>query len=122
MSCDIHNDKWVMVDRINGHEARERNYERFAALAGVRGEEPTARGLPEDISESAQMFVDEWEDDAHHHSWLPIKRMADIMLSTSQGLSDFDKEFPMYCFFKIENRFRKPDYHKDYRVIFFFDC
>lgn len=100
-----------------------RNYERFAALAGVRGEGPSARGLPGDISESAQMFVDEWDGDGHNHSWLPIKQMADVMLSTSdEGLSDFDRDFPLYYFFGIENLTSKLNYHEDYRVVFFFDC
>ena len=128
MGCDIHicvekkhNGKWVMVNRIDGR-ARMRNYERFAALAGARGKGPAARGLPEDIPESAQMFVDEWEGDGHNHSWYPVKEMADIMVSTNdEVLSDFDKEFPLYYFFKIESR-GKPNYHEDYRAIFFFDC
>ena len=112
------------MDRIDNPQTSTRNYERFAALAGVRGAGPPAHGLPKDISESAQMFVDEWNGDGHHYSWLPSKQMADIMLSTSgdRELTDFDKQFPLYYYFKIENHDNNPDYHKDYRVIFFFDC
>ena len=47
-----------------------RNYEFFAALAGVRGDGPEPRGLPDDIAPLAQAWAESWEGDAHSHSWL----------------------------------------------------
>jgi len=47
----------------------DRNYEFFAALAGVRGEGPEPRGIPDDLAPLTQAFFDSWEGDAHSHSW-----------------------------------------------------
>ena len=45
----------------------QRDYRFFAALAGVRGEGPEPNGLPEDMSELAQDFVDGWRENGHSH-------------------------------------------------------
>ena len=42
-----------------------RNYDLFAALAGVRGDGPSPRGVPSDASPMARMGLAEWGDDAH---------------------------------------------------------
>lgn len=64
-------DRWVWW------RARERNYEVFNALAGVRGEGSglgyVTRGIPDDVSELAQLCIDEWAEDGHSHSWLSIR-------------------------------------------------
>lgn len=46
-----------------------RNYSLFAALAGVRGEGPQPRGLPQDVSEYVELERDGWGFDAHSVSW-----------------------------------------------------
>ncbi len=51
---------------------RDRNYELFAALAGVRGEGPAPRGLPDDISALAAMQTEEWGADGHSHTHYPL--------------------------------------------------
>lgn len=70
------------MERELGGQASERNYKRFAAMAGVRGAGPTPRGLPEDISESVAMFFDDWDADGHSHSWLGITEAVPIYLDT----------------------------------------
>lgn len=121
MGCDISalierkvGDKWVMVNRLHG-EATRRNYVRFAALAGVRGDGPAAKGLPDDISESGRLYADEWEGDAHSHSFLGAEEAARIFLATAHEPDNYAKNYPCSYFFEIE---REEDNH---RLVFWFD-
>ena len=57
--------------------ARHRNYERFAALAGVRGEGPEPKGLPEDASDLTRMVLDN-DSDLHSHTWYSLKEAVEI--------------------------------------------
>jgi hypothetical protein len=65
--------------------ARDRNYQRFAALAGVRGEGPEPRGIPDDVSDLARMRIDSDGEDGHSHSWLPIVDAARIFEQTGDN-------------------------------------
>lgn len=49
--------------------ARSRNYEFFAALAGVRGDGPAAKGLPPRLNGPTQQLVEDWSADGHSHTW-----------------------------------------------------
>lgn len=49
--------------------ARQRNYEVFAKLAGVRGPGPDPRGIPDDASDLTKLALDSWGRDGHSHSW-----------------------------------------------------
>jgi hypothetical protein len=56
----------------SGHvhwDVRGRNYDLFAALAGVRGPGPAARGVPDDVSDLAYLEIGVWGEDGHSHSW-----------------------------------------------------
>lgn len=55
-----------------------RNYNFFANLAGVRGEGPEPRGVPDDASETTQVLVEGWDCDGHSHSWCSLR---DFMLA-----------------------------------------
>lgn len=121
MGCDIHAlierkvcGKWVMVNRLNG-AGTNRNYRRFAALAGVRGDGPDAKGLPNDLSESGRLYADEWEGDAHSHSFLGVKEAAAIFLATAYELDNYAKSYPCIHFFEIE------DDEDEHRLVFWFD-
>ena len=141
MGCDIHlvverriaPDKWVAVNTMNGHHrspwhvkdgdyswsspaARERNYERFAKLAGVRGRGPDARGAPEDASETTRHLIDGWSTDGHSHSWLPITEATPIFVETASKLSDHDRKSPVAYFFGIEE-----EEAAEHRIVFWFD-
>lgn len=124
MGCDIHgcvernvNGKWVMVDRISD-KARDRNYRRFGALAGVREYGPPPKGIPGDISDSGKLFIDEWGEDGHSHSYLPLKTAANIFLSTEFKASEYMKNYPCATFFNIEDFDENIDL---YRLVFWFD-
>jgi len=57
---------------------RARDYEFFAALAGVRGEGPAPKGLPADISPRTVELVSSWGSDAHHATWYYAEEFAAI--------------------------------------------
>ena len=110
MGCDIHmaleklvKQKWIMVTRFPiNHPATHRNYRRFADLAGVRRNYSTAKGLPEDISESTKLFFDESEEDLHHYSFEDIVDAAKIFVRTHTQNHTYAMVFPYSYFFDIE--------------------
>ena len=122
MGCDIHiavekkvGDKWVMRDRLHYTKpSTNRNYPRFAALAGVRGDGPDPRGLPEDIGESTRLYRDEWGSDGHSDSWLPLKEACRAWLETDWQPDDFARKYPECHYFDVEDQ-------GEYRVVFWFD-
>lgn len=148
MGCDIHyvverrvskggplGDYWVGVStshhircRKHGKDntgfaipvAKEHNYKRFAALAGVRGEGPKPLGLPADISDLTKIEVNAWDGDGHSHSWLPISKAASVFLETEYvycgAPTEYEAKYPAAYFFGVES-----DDHKDYRLVFWFD-
>jgi hypothetical protein len=137
MGCDIHivlerkyGLRWIAADTFAGHAsnhrngwaspiATDRNYERFAALAKVRGEVGLVpRGLPPDISETTAMIFDEWEGDAHSMSWLTLDEAAPIFLATERGeVNDYITKYPKSHFFGVDEE-RHPQKH---RIVFWFD-
>jgi hypothetical protein len=95
-----------------------RNYRRFAALAGVRGDGPDAKGVPADVSDTAQFFIDRWEGDGHSHSWLEITEAAKIFADTESLNTKFATENPESYFFNVD----EPDLsERAYRIVFWFD-
>ena len=161
MGCDIHmvlekriKRRWVGVnafpyvhatvyafdDKAREHKSltgsthwqvRDRNYNLFAALAGVRGEGPLAKGVPDDVSDLAQMEIDRWGADGHSHSWmlmgeaLPIFIVAGqlgpqaaAVLSAFQNGTEHALDDYMENFWSIDPDSETLD---DYRLVFWFD-
>lgn len=102
---------WREADGLRD-AATNRNYSLFAALAGVRGDGPEPRGLPDDTSHTVKEQLYGWDCDAHSMSWLPLDEAAEVWRSTS-GVGIVD---PHQFFFGVS----KEDAH-NYRVIFWFD-
>lgn len=147
MGCDIHGwiewkptdpaygGRWVGVRPLTGN-ADDRNYERFAALAGVRGDGPEALGAPEDVSDTCRMEIERWDGDGHSHSYLPLPAALMIWKGTEHLLdgkiyrhheeSDgrYDArcrqftESPEYYYFGVVN---EPPRLAEMRVVFWFD-
>lgn len=120
MGCDIHG--WV-EKRVDGKwigyrplKDRDRNYDRFGALAGVRGLGPPQRGLPDDISETAKNESEEWGSDGHSHSWIPLKDALKIFTEHRYG---DDKHYSAYQAFDVDID-DEADFEK-YRLVFWFD-
>jgi hypothetical protein len=67
-----------------------RNYGFFSQLAGVRGEGPKPRGLPEDVSDMALWLSDSWGYDGHSHSWGTLEEIGGLIVA--HYLPDFIME------------------------------
>ena len=65
-------------------QARERNYDMFAALAGVRGDGPAPRDLPDDASDLTLLMADGWGEDGHSHSWMLMSEAMPIIVGSGQ--------------------------------------
>lgn len=146
MGCDIHglverriNKKWVTWITIghvtlSSYDRREneldsafpaalsRNYVRFAALAGVRGDGPAPKGVPEDASESARAIISGYGRDGHSHSHLLLAEAARIF-SETEGWRTWEtpdwygRKYPVAFFFGVDDA----DDLADYRLVFWFD-
>jgi hypothetical protein len=99
--------------------ATGRNYTRFAALAGVRGEGPDPKGFPADASELARMLEKEWDGDGHSFSHMSLEEATNIFTTTQDenSITDFGKKFPKYFFFGVEHE----DGFENFRIVFWFD-
>lgn len=153
MGCDIHivlerkyNNKWIGITDYSTnpyHLIREndkfkfkwycnlvtmRNYRRFAALAGVRGNGPEPKGIPVDISDLSLMIVNYWESDGHSHSFMSLKEASKILIDTLEIKdNEWDedslkmiKECSMMVIFGIDDD-NLDDNLDDYRIVFWFD-
>jgi hypothetical protein len=89
MGCDIHgwvekkkdqNNGWVAVCKLKNDD---RNYDRFAKLAGVRGDGPEPNGIPQDVAETTKLDIDSWDADGHSHTYLPLKDALKIFAETT---------------------------------------
>jgi len=120
MGCDIHGwvevrvgDKYIAVAELKD---RNRNYRRFAKLAGVRNynsdECKTPLGVPDDVSETTKYYIDKWGEDGHSHSYMSVREAMDIFNSTA----DEESQWPEYTFFDLE-----PEDIDNHRVVFWFD-
>lgn len=117
MGCDIHGwvekktDKgWVGIAELKDGE---RNYGRFTMLAGVRGDGPDPLGIPDDASQTTEHFIEEWGDDGHSHSFIPLTEAAQIFAATAFNSASKD---PIYDHFGVDG-----DGEQNYRLVFWFD-
>ena len=128
MGCDIHivverqwKGEWV-ASSIPHHSSPSinRNYDRFARLAGVRGPGPEPRGVPKDASQTTRYLVEELGRDGHSHSFYSLAEAMPIFLETGYEQGDFAKKYPEGFYFGIDHEARgsKPS---EYRIVFWFD-
>jgi hypothetical protein len=142
VGCDIHiiletkNEagKWVGEQHYNGISAEalgidkedrryvfwqilNRNYPLFAKLAGVRGDGPEPRGLPDDASELSRMVIDSWGLDAHSVSWGLLSEVGGLFLATINPKAMLEPDRHE----QIANLFNLSTTLEDYRIVYFFD-
>jgi len=67
-----------------------RDYELFAALAGVRGEGPEPKGLPEDVSPQIKTEADRFL--GHSYSYISVKQFKKILTKQGYDFSNTSKE------------------------------
>ena len=129
MGCDIHGwierkvgNKWVAVSELT-ERGRFRNYRRFAALAGVRGDGPAAVGVPSDVSDTAKYWIEYYGADGHSHSCMSLSRALDVFFSTDMGQTDSmlgsDRFF--FDYFGLDVYGGENDPIGDFRLVFWFD-
>lgn len=103
----------------------DRNYQFFANLAGVRGDGPDAKGVPEDVSALGREALDRWSGDAHSASYDTLNDFALAYLSSREDLQVLQSTEMLE-----KGRSRVMDrligsYHDteryDYRVVYWFD-
>ena len=143
MGTDIHivveqrtSNGWVAVGTLAGHFmfphltdgarhvslnvctpiALVRNYRRFAALAGVRGEGPEARGFPSDASVTARLL---WERDSEHYqkaSYLALCDAIEVFKTTEDEVVRDHIFDPEWVYFNVDES--EVEIH---RIVFWFD-
>ncbi|KAH2387622.1 hypothetical protein KXW64_008468 [Aspergillus fumigatus] len=118
----VKRDGWAERPAFDG-----RNYSRFAALAGVRGEGPDAKGYPNDASDMAKYLSERYGEDGHSHSWCSLREALEISLKTEFDSArvfldpeDDRAKAPIAYFFGMEF-YDDEDNMDNYRVLFFFD-
>ena len=152
MGCDIHyvievkdkdmgSDEWVGVygsgnpfnlpyDPKNPYPFDTlgfRDYDFFGAIAGVRRAGPPAKGLPDDMSSMAKMYSNMWEDDAHSHSYLPLKDFIHLKIKTNPILTaeavkmKFKGEDPVNWMLDHYGEWVSHVGIDNFRVVFWFD-
>ena len=104
---------------------KERNYEFFARLAGVRGAGPEPKGLPANLSELAEYCSETWGGDGHSHSWDTLESFVRTWLAAT------NEELAADSVVKTLNGEEQtivahvagvwPDELKWYRVVYWFD-
>ena len=152
MGCDIHvilekkfGNRWIGMREVNSLQhfkseegvppakwkrvyvpshATSRNYELFAALAGVRGEGPEPIGLPMDASELTLALYGPEDSDLHSHSWCPLHEYLTKLVETAFDVPDMilladhpAVRHPMQYWFNAY----EPEDGEEYRVVFCFD-
>lgn len=105
---------------------RDRHYEFFAALAGVRGDGPEPNGIPYDASELTRQSDATWGDDGHSWGHMPLEEFVRTWLCVA---------YPAwYAAARIESNISAIDFMINqilgnyidgelplYRVVFWFD-
>ena len=125
MGCDIHgyveelvNDEWKPILPLYDDT---RNYKRFSVLADVRSfydeEGLSPKGIPEDISAKVEQEIDNWSNDAHSYSYLPLNLACHIFMSTEWNIDHLPDD-PYNYYFSID---RKDIDIKKSRLVFWFD-
>jgi hypothetical protein len=95
-----------------------RNYERFAALASVRGQGREANWWPDDIDPRMQTALS--DQDLHSHCWYPLAEAAGIWAATErdEALGTFGAVAPECIYFGVD---KDAEDVNDYRVLIAFD-
>lgn len=131
MDTDIHtmlekeiNGEWVLVHVPHWNApAERRNYDRFAKLAGVRGDGPAPKGAPSDISKGAQYRLGKYGSDAHSVSYDTLIRFLDVCKETERDSTwDYSSyKTSDFCEHYLGIGFDKDECVDDFRVVYWFD-
>ena len=118
------NGEWVLVHVPHWNAPAEcRNYDRFAKLAGVRGDGPAPKGAPSDISKGAQYRLGKYGSDAHSVSYDTLIRFLDVCKETERDSTwDYSSyKTSDFCEHYLGIGFDKDERVDDFRVVYWFD-
>lgn len=136
MGCDIHLHTEVKLNGRWEHYSTpliKRDYELFAKMAGVRGEETPiskAKGLPDDMNYLTNFDAIRCDGYAHSHSWLNAEEIAALIYWIEESRKivgwDFANEYFGYLFgsgWQDFNNFPadRPEGLEDIRFVFWFN-
>lgn len=120
-------EKWVSADEWEIHDGEwsiqekyyNRNYYLFSLLADVRntGEEPIdyPRGIPQDASLGYLYKCNQWEGDAHSHSYYTLKELLEV------DWNNYDLEYLEEFLDVLEDLKSIDNDYSKVRICFFFD-
>ena len=134
---------WMIEEQINGDKVltgnaywnvEGRKYDFFAALAGVRGDGPDPKGIPEGISPMVEEWIKSWGGDGHSHSWHYADEFAELFmkhhLSDEEVVRITEKRLngeldsPMWTYIidrYISGMPHDPGPPEEWRFVYFFD-
>ena len=75
--------------------ATGRNYRLFAALAGVRGDGPEPKGVPDDASEIVKIALGD-KSDYHSQSYYSLEEFTEIIQECGYSLSEDTRPIAFY--------------------------
>jgi hypothetical protein len=122
--AEVEPNEWMYYAPIDFN----RDYSLFASLAGVRGEGPEPKGLPEGITPMTRLHVDHWGSNGHDHSWADekettaaieryLERFQHQYFETAIRLGDlFDNPYHYF----LEHRNEYPSYIVGFRMVYWF--
>lgn len=109
-------------------DMKNRNYDLFAKLAGVRGDGPEPKGIPDDASELSRMEIDSWGSDGHSHSYCTVREFFDLFREcnewavTAELLEGSAKvSIPDLMGISYDEAYEGTAVETNYRVVFWFD-
>ena len=105
------------LDGFSSPAVCERHYTFFAALAGVRGHGPKARGWPDDINPATRYFLERHGGD-HTPSWYPLAEFCKIWRDIESPADEFTQKYPATHLFMIDSADENAG---RFRVLFNFD-
>lgn len=107
---------------------KQRNYDFFAEIAGVRGAGPSPLGLPEGLSVMAREEIKRWGPDGHSHSWLYLRDFVMSAIRHNGDIGDaalkaLNGKHPALEFLNAPADGIQVDIEDlaDFRVVFWFD-
>jgi hypothetical protein len=104
-------------DYIQQVNATGRNYHLFAALAGVRGDGPEPKGIPEDASETIKRALP-YDDygNYHSHSYYSLDEFKQILIECEYDLNSDTRPIAFYEWgnYSYDGRDEKPKTPADY--------
>ncbi len=134
MGCDIH----FVIEKKKGHGwfglsgtdygyrpgAKERHYNFFSELAGVRGEGPDAKGVPDDASDLTLECLNHWKGDAHSMTYYSVEHFVEVWLKCNKDLNMLVED-NMYAILDkcldLGQIADEKNWQKHYRIVIWFD-